>query len=234
MADSDNNTGPVTPVGPLPVSEPLKTKAQKTKRRKRGDKGSSPFDNPIVSLSTGVVAALVFVLLTSVFIIYPTIRSILDLRNTIEEETELLANLEDRGNRLTRAQNERTANQVPFERLSYAIPNESNYIQNFKILERTASEVTASGERFVLMRASLGEIPVEVAGTRTGRNYERTEMAFSLTVRADFTGIQVFLMALKSNLRNFRIDQVNFAAPENQSQDYLDISIRLTTIYYAA
>jgi hypothetical protein len=215
----------------LPTAEPLKTK---TAKRKRGDKGPSAFDNPVVSLSTGVVVALVFILLTSVFIVYPTIRSILDLRNTIETETQLLADLEERGRRLARAQLDKTSFQAQFERLAYAIPNESNYIQNFKIIERTAADVTASGEQFVLMRASLGEIPVEAVGTRTARGYERTEMAFSLTVRADFRGIQAFLMDLKKNLRNFRIDQVNFAAPENQSQDYLDISIRLTTIYYAA
>ncbi len=190
--------------------------------------------NPVVVLSAGLIATAVIALLMVVFIIYPSVQSIIEMRNQIEQNQDLLERLETKSAALTRARREYESQPEVFARLNYGFPDDAEYMQDLKILERIAAETTSSGANFILLNLSIGALPIYREPTRTARPYNRTEMDFSVSFRADYAGTQAFLNNIKKSLRNFTIQQVVFSASRSGgSNTMLDVSSRLRNIYYA-
>ena len=198
--------------------------------------------NPLVTLSAGAVIALVIIVLIAVFILQPTISSILNTQKEIVERQELLEKLEAKNTSLAQARTTYNNNSSQFDLLNYALPNDSYHSEDFKIIEHIASDVTGAAlavspnSNFAILRISLSEVPPYQALTsqpRTGRAYTRTEMKYSLSAKGDYAGIQAFLEKLKANLRNITINQVTFSSPESKNSTLLDVNIQLTSIFYS-
>ncbi|MCL2110297.1 hypothetical protein FWH30_01815 [Microgenomates group bacterium] len=192
------------------------------------------FDNLLLTISAGVVVAVVFILLSIVFIIYPTVRSILILQETIATEEQLLEKLNTRARQIAAARQQISLHQEDIDNLGYAFTDEYSYVQDFKILERIASDITSQGYNFILLRLSISKMPDEsVPINRSNNPYVRKDATYSLTVNADFAGAIAFLQAIKDNRRNFRIDTVNFgSADTGGATNLLEVSIILTNIDY--
>lgn len=190
--------------------------------------------DPVVVLSAGLVSALVVIILLIVFIIYPTVTSILSTRELISQNQNLLERLNDKNTKVTEADKKYKAQEQNFGRLQYSFPDEERHIENIKLIERIAADTTASGANFILSQISVPQIPPFQEQTKTARAYNRSIMSISINFKADYTGAQIFLENLKKNLRNFTIVQLVFSSSGQNSGSMLEVSTRIESIYYSA
>ena len=190
--------------------------------------------DPVIVISAGLVTALVVIVLLSVFVIYPSVNSIISMYEQINQNQDLLNRLTKKQSDLADGKRKYDAQPETFDRLNYCVPNESAYIEDFKILERIAAETVADGVNFILLQMSLGTLPIYQEPTKDARAYEQQTQSFNLIFRADYLGAQVFLNNIKASLRNYTIKSVAFSPGGNRNSGLLDISCQLENAYYSA
>lgn len=183
--------------------------------------------------SLEVVAGVVILALLSAFIIYPTVNSVLSTRETITAQQDILAQLEEKNNALLQAKKLEATLQDDLVKLDTAFPNNPDFIEDFKIIEKIGSDLTSQNYNFVLRTINLSEVPQEnVDYANANQNYTAQEMSFTIGVNADYQGIEKFVEELGSNLRNFEVQRVTFSSSEENKGTVLEINLLMKTIYY--
>ena len=190
-------------------------------------------ENLFVKFSVEVVIGAVILVALLVAVVVPTVMNINETRGKITEQKKVLEDLRAKVTSLTAA---RTLEQTLTEEIALldeAVPNKPEFVRNFKILERIASDLTDYNNNFILKTISLSQVPQgQWDEVLTQRNYVPQEMTFNVAFNADFMGAQKFVEAVSSNLRNFEVLSVSFGAAEQNNSEMLSVSMNLKTIYY--
>lgn len=183
--------------------------------------------------SLEVIAGILIIVLLAALVIYPTFLGVKSTQDEIVAQTEMLTKLQNKNSALIQAKQLATTIEPELTKLNEAIPNHADFIEDFKILEKIAADLTAEGYNFVIKTISLGDVPQEAVDyTNPNREYIKQEMAYTISLSADYQGIQRFVEAIGQNLRNFEITRVTFSSSEENEGTILDISLSVKTIYY--
>lgn len=212
-----------------PINNPFKVKKKASLVAAKQKQPLGVFEK----FSLEVVAGVVLIVALSAFVVYPTFLGVKKTQDEITAKNEMLTRLQDKNTALVQAKKLATTIESELANLNEAIPNQADFVEDFKILEKISADLTAQGYNFVIKTISLGEVPQETVDyTNPNREYAKKEMIYTLSLNADYQGIQKFVEVIGQNLRNFEITRVTFSSSEENEGTILDISLMLKTIYY--
>ncbi|MCA9370056.1 MAG: type 4a pilus biogenesis protein PilO [Pseudomonadales bacterium] len=188
------------------------------------------YQKPMATVSIELILTICFVLGLSVFAIQPTLTTMSELAEEIEQKKELDEDLSNKLNALTSVQETYKQVEPSLYLLEQAIPTKPNTVQDVKVIEKLASN-----HNLIITSLAVPEIPVVADSTLSVLQLSKQATPFSLTVRGEYSSIRSFIEELQNYRRVFTVESVSFGInnARRTNQAFLQASISLTAPYYS-
>lgn len=178
------------------------------------------YENPIARVSLELFLSVGLILFLGIFAIRPTLVTMSNLLQEIEDKGDLNEQLERKIAALGTAQNEYRANEQNLFVLDEAIPSDPELIRNLKIVEKIAID-----SRVVIQNLGITEIPVEENVNEVNRPKSLTNLPMTITVVGNYPSIRNFVKNFHDNRRVIVVDSVTFSLEDGS--DIKELSARI-------
>ncbi|MDA1079487.1 MAG: type 4a pilus biogenesis protein PilO [bacterium] len=196
-----------------------------TKQKQLQSTLASFYNNPVARVSLEVFLSLGLVIFLGAFAVQPTLVTMSDLIQEIEEKREISQQLTQKVAALSTAQSEFAALGTQLTLLDEAVPSDPQVIKTLKIIEKLATENTV-----IITGLSLPQVPEPNASASAALKQE--SLPIQVAVTGDYASIRQFAEALLSTRRLLHIETINFSLNEKRGSRTLSATIQLSAPYY--
>lgn len=196
-----------------------------TKQKQLQNTLSSFYNNPVAKVSLEVFLSLGLVIFLGVFAVQPTLVTMSDLIQEIEEKREISQQLTQKVAALSTAQSEFAALGSQLTLLEEAVPSEPQVIKTLKIIEKLATE-----NKVIITSLSLSQVPEPSASASATLKQEA--LPIQVAVTGDYPAIRQFAESLLDSRRLLHIDTINFSLNEKRGSRSLSATLQLSAPYY--
>lgn len=187
------------------------------------------YEKPVARVSLEVFLTVFLVLFLAAFAIRPTLITMSDLIQEIDNKKELEQQLLQKIAALQTAQTEYAFVASNVNLLDEAIPIEANLIKSIKIIEKAASDNSV-----IVEAIGTEEIPDKSDPNIPFNQRTRQFVIIQVGVSGDYQSIRNFIETLKASRRAFTIETINFSLEENRGNKKLDARINISLPYFGA
>ncbi|NCN83215.1 MAG: type 4a pilus biogenesis protein PilO [Candidatus Pacebacteria bacterium] len=196
-----------------------------TKQKQLRNTLTSFYNNPVARVSLEVFLSLGLVIFLGLFAVQPTLITMSNLIQEIEEKRELSQQLTQKVAALSTAQSELAALQPQLALLEEAVPSEANVVKILKIIEKLATE-----NKVIITTASLPQVPEPSASSSAEQTQQ--DLAVQVVVTGDYPAIRQFAESISASRRILHIESINFVLNDKRGTKSLSASLQLSAPYY--
>ncbi len=188
------------------------------------------YHQPVAKVSLELFLSIGLIIFFAVFAIRPTLVTMTDLLQEIEDKKELEVQLKQKLASLLTVQSIYLNLEDQLYVLDEALPSSPQTIQSIKVIEKVASDLN-----LVITNLSLTEIPVEIEEEKSFalEELQRVDVPVSVAVRGDYPTIRQFVENLMSYRRTFVVDTIVFNTQQNRGSTSLEARITLNMPYFS-
>ena len=195
-----------------------------TKQKQLANALNTFYQNPVARVSLDLVLSLGLVLFLGVFAVQPTIVTMTELIQEIDEKRVLTDQLGQKAAALSTAQAEYSIIQDKLPLLEEAIPSKPELISSLKIVEKLATD-----NSIIITAMSVSQVPDEVEPSAAP---QQTDLGFSISLTGDYPSIRAFVESLQKYRRLFIVQSVSFDLRDNRGNRTLSARIAVNVPYY--
>ncbi len=188
------------------------------------------YHQPIAQVSLELFLTIGAVIFFAIFAIRPTIVTIAELNQEIEDKQELDQQLSDKVTALSSVQQQYLQLQDRLPVLDQALPNQPQLQRTIKIIEKLASE-----EELVIESLRVPEIPSENSSevdAAPADQLERVGIPLLISVQGDYESIRAFVEAMRQVRRSILVDTITFSIQEERGSRVLTATITIDTQFF--
>ena len=183
------------------------------------------YNNPVARVSLDVLLSLGLVIFLGLFAVQPTLITMSDLIQEIEEKRALSQQLTQKVAALSTAQSELAALEPQLSLLEEAVPSKPDVVKILKILEKLATE-----NQVIITGATVPQIPEPSASVSA--TLEQNSLPIQIVVTGDYPAIRQYAESLLTSRRLLHIETINFTLNEKRGSRSLSASLQLNASYY--
>lgn len=188
------------------------------------------YQRPVAKVSMELFFSISAILFFAIFAIRPTLLTMSDLLNEIEDKKKLDRQLSQKIASLSSIQPLYIQLQDRLLVLDEAIPSTPQLILSLKIIEKIASQ-----NKLVITSMGVSEIPEENPldiKDQPLTSFERVDVPVSISVDGDYLTIRQFVEDLKDYRRSFIVDTIVFSTKELRGNRKLEAKITVSMPYF--
>ncbi|OGJ21863.1 MAG: hypothetical protein A3A82_02830 [Candidatus Pacebacteria bacterium RIFCSPLOWO2_01_FULL_47_12] len=183
------------------------------------------YNNPVARVSLDVLLSLGLVIFLGLFAVQPTLITMSDLIQEIEEKRALSQQLTQKVAALSTAQSELAALEPQLSLLEEAVPSKPDVVKILKILEKLATE-----NQVIITGVTVPQIPEPSASVSA--TLEQNSLPIQIVVTGDYPAIRQYAESLLTSRRLLHIETINFTLNEKRGSRSLSASLQLNAPYY--
>ncbi len=185
------------------------------------------YNKPVTKVSLELIFSLLAIIFFTIFAIQPTLETIANLIQEIEEKEQLDEQLQRKIASLSTAQEEyqRLASKIQF--LDQAIPSQPQLIYSLKIIERAATE-----NNVVIELVRLPEVPEEKEFAAIANSLDRLDVYLSVRILGDYPSMRDFVNKLQGYRRTFVVEEVSFSVEDRVDTRQLGSTLSIRMPYF--
>lgn len=190
------------------------------------------YQKPVARVSLELFFSIIAILFFATFAIRPTLLTMSDLLNEIEDKEKLDTQLSQKVAALSSVQPLYFQLENRLVVLDDAIPSTPQLIYSLKIIEKIASEIG-----LVINGINVSKIPDEnitIAQNISLASFEKIDVPVAISVESDYPTIRQFVENLKNYRRSFIIDTIVFSTKELRGDKKLEAKITLSMPYFGS
>ncbi len=196
-----------------------------TKQKQLQNTLASFYSNPVAKVSIEVFLSLGLVIFLGLFAVQPTLVTMSDLIQEIEEKREISQQLTQKVAALSTAQSEFAALGSQLTLLEEAVPSEPQVIKTLKIIEKLATE-----NKVIITSLSLSQVPEP--SESASATLKQEALPIQVAVTGDYPAIRQFAESLLDSRRLLHIETINFSLNEKRGSRSLSATLQLSAPYY--
>jgi len=186
------------------------------------------YSKPVARVSMELFLSVGAVIFFAIFAIRPTLLTISDLINEIEEKEALDQQLTQKIAALSTAQTTYLQIQDRVFLLDQAVPAQPEFLNAVGVIEKVASE-----QELLVSGITANEIPSEESVEVAADDVSQTVLPISVNVTGSFIDIKAFVEELVQLRRAYVIDTITFSTNEERVQEVWRTTISLGVPYFS-
>lgn len=185
------------------------------------------YHKPVARVSLELFLSIGLIIFLDLFAIQPTLTTITELIEEIEEKRDLTEKLDNKIAALTTAQTTYYSIESRLPVLDEAIPSNPEVVKSLKIVEKLAYESSV-----VVTSISVPQVPDELHQEVEFNKLARVALPLTVTVSGDYLSIKEYVQTIMNSRKLFVVDSVTFQTSEDRGNVELSASITLLTPYF--
>jgi hypothetical protein len=186
------------------------------------------YHRPATQVSLELFLTVFTILFFAVFAIRPTLLTMADLVNEINDKEELDDQLQRKVTALSSAQEEYQRLEGKIDLLDQAIPSQPLLLDSLKIVEKLAAESDV-----IIDSLRVSEVPAEtIFQTSNPAQLSRVDVYFTTRVIGSYPAIRDYIEKLHQSRRTFIAEDITFLIDDDATQQVLKASLSIRVPYF--
>ncbi|MEN8253273.1 MAG: type 4a pilus biogenesis protein PilO [Patescibacteria group bacterium] len=185
------------------------------------------YKNPVAQVSTELFFTIAAVMFFALFAIRPTLVTMSDLVNELEEKRKLNTRLSQKIAALSSLQGQYSNWSQRAVVLNHAFPSSPELIKILKVIEKLASD-----NELAISDIKISQLPDNNDTDTDFQSLGRLSYPISITVLGDYSSIRQFIEDIQNMRRVLSADTITFNTKESANKRQLSATIILTAHYF--
>jgi len=199
----------------------------KTKREELKNTLLDFYKNPVAQVSTELFFTIAAVIFFAIFAIRPTLITMSDLVNELEEKRKLNTKLSQKIASLSSLQGQYSNWSQRAKVLDQAFPSSPELINVLKLVEKLASD-----NKLAISSLQISQLPKNTDTVTDAQKLNRLAFSISMTVIGDYPSIRQFISDIQNSRRVISTDTITFTTKDSADKRQLSATIVLTAHYF--